>query len=183
MATRSEFAKFMVTLGAAMPRFAPNTGDKNTLEVWYGELGGLDVETLGVIYKRAVSNFDQFPSIRQLLDLAGKTEQSDEDKAREVGERIWGAICKHGSLRINLEEVLGPIGAEVVKIQGGWQSICDIATYDNGPTLKAQWRGLAEVLIRKGASSLHQLPDFREASTLISNIPVLDVAKEFGSKP
>ncbi len=110
--------------------------------------------------ERLLRKSRRFPTVKEILAEAG-TLQTDEDAGREVGERIWNAICRHGSQRFDLKSVLGEVGSRVVQMQGGWQSICDTATYDNASQLKAQWRELAEVLIRKARSGdLDALPKF-----------------------
>lgn len=107
----------------------------------------------------------RFPTVAEIKSAMGLVEQSDEDKGREVGERIWGAICKFGSRNDTsvVEAYVGPIGMEVIRMQGGWKVVCDIATYDNAGTLKAQWRELGQVLARKAKSGeLHTPPDFAQ---------------------
>lgn len=131
----------------------------------------------------------RFPTVGEIKAAMGITDVSDEDKAREVAERIWGGIAKIGSIigrgvlacddsgKILIEngdvvivpdpkwkrlaEHLGPIGLAVVNAQGGWSRICDTATDDNATTLKAQWREFAAVLIRKArAGTTDEAPDF-----------------------
>ncbi len=161
-----EFAAFVASLRKALPRFAPDMDDRETLSLWYGEIGEMSVEDAGRVYKAAVRTMDSFPSIRQVLELAGRAEAPDTDKAREVGERIWSAIGRFGyqvgdSGQAKVNDYLGPIGVEVVRMQGGWNSICETTTFDNAATLKAQWRELAAVLIRKDRNGeLNAPPEF-----------------------
>ncbi len=113
------------------------------------------------------------PTVADIRKAMGRDAASEAEVGREVGERIWEAISKHGSQRSDsglqrVREFLGDLGWEVVTRQGGWQSICDSATYANGPQLKAQWRELAEVLARKVArgeplDSMASLPRREEA--------------------
>jgi hypothetical protein len=161
-----EFVCFVASLRKALPRYAPDMDDRETLSVWFAELGKLSTDDAGRIYKAAVRSMDSFPSIRQILELAGLAEAPDEDKAREVGERIWSAISRFGhqvseSGQAKVNEYLGPVGVEVVRLQGGWNQICEMATFDNAPTLKAQWRELAAVMLRKGRTgALDAPPEF-----------------------
>lgn len=150
----------MVSLAAAIPKYAPNVTDPNVLSTWYDELGLLDLDALRGIYKQAIKMFDTFPSIRQLLALAGGAEQSDDEKGREVGERIYAAIARYGSVigdtehskqrRAAVAEMIGPIGEEVVRLQGGWNHLCDAVMDDDATTWKAQWRELATTIARRG---------------------------------
>jgi hypothetical protein len=105
----------------------------------------------------------RFPTVAEVKTAMGITEQTDEDKGREVGERMWAALCRWGSQMSRWDEIagyIGPIGVEVVKMQGGWQAICEVATNDQAATFKAQWRGLAAVLAAKGERGVDEVPDF-----------------------
>lgn len=114
--------------------------------------------------KSMIRKCRHFPTIADIEKEMGTDEPDEAEKAREVGERVYAAVCKWGSAAKleQLETFLGPIGLEVVKLQGGWQSICNVLTYDNAGQLKAQWRELAEVLVTKQRRGipLDQAPRF-----------------------
>lgn len=158
MALKSEFAIFMSRLAKGLPRFAPKLDDNELLNVWFDALGHLSSVELTTVYKKALSTLDQFPSIRELLEISGA--QSAEDSGREVAERIFAGLGKFGDLNGPSGEIkwsekiapfIGPIGVEVVKLQGGWNYLCSNVYSEQAPTWKAQWRGLAETLARKGS--------------------------------
>ncbi len=160
----TEFINFIAALRKALPRYAPDMNDRQTLDIWFAELGSMSLEEARDVYRSAIRSLDSFPSIRQVLELAGQAEQSPEDKGREVGERMWAAISRFGYCG-RLPEVhayIGPIGVEVVRMQGGWANVCEIATDDNGAALKAQWRELAAVIARRGSAALDAPPDFNK---------------------
>jgi hypothetical protein len=98
MATMQEFGAFMFRLATAIPRFAPNVKDPALLDAWFAELGKLDTPMLSGVYREAIAKCDAFPSIRELLQFGGLSPQSDEDKGRDVAERIWSGIGKFGSV-------------------------------------------------------------------------------------
>lgn len=152
MATSLEFAGFMVALKKALPRFAPEK-IAEVVPIWEPYFAKFGREELAGIMRQAVTRFDQFPSIRELLLLAGEAPRTDEDVGREVAERIWGAIERFGYTDgLKLERVraaVGEVAWEVVRLAGGWRSVCNTASYDNATTLKAQWRELAQGLSRK----------------------------------
>ncbi len=164
MATRADFAKFMGALSRAIPRFAPRLDDAALLDVWFTQIGHLSLGELQHVMKDAVRTLDQFPSIREILAIVGQNKPNDDDIARDVGERIFTALSKYGSQMTRwpaIEALIGPVGLEVVRLQGGWQNICDVTTNDNAPTLKAQWRELAGVLVRKARhGDINAAPDF-----------------------
>ncbi len=156
----------MMQMTKALPRFAPDMTDKETISIWFNELGNLSHQEAVAVYHAALRKFDSFPSIRQVLELAGHGEPSNEDKGREVAERIWAAIDRFGSQyaetthrHAEINASIGPIGVEVVRMSGGWNQLCAIATYDNATTIKAQWREMAAAVARKGAAG-GAPPDF-----------------------
>lgn len=118
----------------------------------------------------------RFPTVAEVKTELGIVDApvSDEDKGREVGERIWAALCKWGSQLSRWDEIstyIGPIGVEVVKMQGGWQAICDVATNDQAAALKAQWRGLAIILAAKGSrGTLDEPPEFGSLPGSVSEL-------------
>ena len=156
MATYDDFAKFMVTLGAAIPRFAPDVKNPSTLKVWFAEIGHLDVPQLREIYKTCVRSHDAFPSMRQILQLAGQAEAAPEEKGREIADRIWIQLSKGRASSLNpdaqklRDEFVGPIGLQVVQMNGGWLNLAENVMEENATVHKAQWRESAAHLIRKG---------------------------------
>lgn len=196
MATRQEFGVFMYRLAAAIPRFAPAVKDQAVLDAWFDELGKLDTATLTAIYKRAVAGCDQFPSIKQCLELVGLAPQSAVDKAREVAERIYGGIKRYGEItgetgkRRWTEEIapyLGDIGVEVVRLGGGWNHLCEVVLDSDATTWKAQWRGTAEAVAKRGPDRSQlgpgwdgpALPPLREVEQLADRF---DITPKLGAK-
>lgn len=109
----------------------------------------------------------RFPTVAEIKSAMGVNDASDADKGREAAERIYAAICRFGSQMKLWDEIkafIGPIGVEVVKMQGGWLQLCETTTNDNSPTLKAQWRELAEVLVRKNVAGDYNAPQFPSLS-------------------
>ncbi len=160
-----EFSTFVAALRKALPRFAPDMNDRQTLSIWFDELGSMTTEDATAVYRAAIRSLDSFPSIRQILELAGQGEASPEDKGREVAERIWGAIGRFGyqvtdRRTAEINAFLGPIGAHLVRMEGGWNNVCEFATDEKMTTLKAQWRDAAAAMARKGRGSLDEPPDF-----------------------
>lgn len=170
MATATEFANFLLRLSKAIPRFAPDLNDRDLFTIWYAEFGKLTTAELTTAFQTAVRKFSSFPSIAELMATIGKAEQSEQDKAREVAERILGAMAKFGqtngtgeSAKRKWEQIaafIGPIGVDVVTMAGGWNQICETTDNDNLATMKAQWRGLAESIARRGPKALETPPDF-----------------------
>lgn len=85
---------------------------------------------------------NRFPSVGDFLDVvnpnpADKLSEAD-DSAAIVG-RIEEAMTKYGrNAHAKVREFIGELGWAVVG--GRWTHLCDSTTYDDLPTLKAQWR-------------------------------------------
>lgn len=67
-----------------------------------------------------------------------------------AANEIAGAIARIGPYRT---PTLSSLAMDVIRLEGGWEQICEITTNDNLPTLKAQWRELARSLIETGRSA------------------------------
>lgn len=186
MVTKNEFAAFMHALTQSVPRFAPRM-DVDFLRSWYEHFQDMSLRDLTSMARLAPIKFEQFPSIKELLELAGKLPRDDDAVAREVAERIWSAIERFGDSRHKeVEQTIGEVAWEVVRLGGGWRSLCLIADYDNATTLKAQWRESAKGLIAKKRAgiALEAAPsfdDFRLPPTVAAEIAKL--TDSMGDKP
>lgn len=98
---------------------------------------------------------DPFPSIAEMLD---RTEENAQDP-EEISQRIAGAVSRIGPYRpFEAKMRLGPIAWDIVVMEGGWESICQMLTYENAGVLQAQWRNLARVLVqRKRTEKMRQV--------------------------
>ncbi len=148
----AEFAAFLSTLAKGLPKFAPDV--KTVAPSWYELFKSLESEALPELLTRALLHFEEFPSCKQLLTLLGMAPRDEDDLGREVAEKIWAAIERFGSTLTlsrlkEIEDNVGEVSWAVVLRCGGWNAICDGATYDNMTTTKSQWRELAAGLIRK----------------------------------
>ena len=88
---------------------------------------------------------DPLPSIRDLREIV-EPGLDPESLALEAAARIAGAVARIGPYDFqHAREFIGPIGWQVVQIEGGWQTVCETLTFDNLGMMKAQWRNLARV--------------------------------------
>jgi hypothetical protein len=107
------------------------------------------------------------------------SQMSPEGEAMLIASRMVELVSSLGPYRsAEVKLALGPVGWELVKMEGGWESVCRNLTYDNMGTLKAQWRNLARVLIERGqqGSEPLQLPDvsqpkLMDMSSILKRIP------------
>lgn len=80
-------------------------------------------------------------------------------QANEVAGRIVGAVPRYGYTNADrAEKFIGPVGWEVVRMQGGWAHICNTLTVDHTRTFYAQTRDLALSVLERGAAPKEQRP-------------------------
>lgn len=166
MATKQEFSQFIALLVRAIPRFAP-AFDPPTVAVWYDAYGAdTDLAELEQVFRKATDTCTEFPSIAKLKELAGRKPQSLEDAGRDVAERIYASLTRGWASSLTAEvqarrdAYVGPIGVEVVRQQGGWLHLSDVVQTKEAVGWKSQWRGLAEVIARRGPSQLDHGPQW-----------------------
>lgn len=95
-----------------------------------------------------------FPTIKDLLkeiDPQKHAEIDPEGEASLVASLIAGAVSRKGyTCKMDvLQEIIGTLGMEVVRLNGGWERICEELTHDNIATYKAQWRREALAIINR----------------------------------
>lgn len=74
----------------------------------------------------------------------------DDQRARESVARILTAVSRIGPYNSRqAREMIGELGWEVVKLQGGWEEICQTLSDENKGILQAQWRDLAISLVNR----------------------------------
>jgi hypothetical protein len=80
-----------------------------------------------------------------------------EQESHIIANEIVEAIRVAGPYRSpNISEV----AREVVKMEGGWEQVCEMVDNDNVGMFKSQWRKLAESLIRRKINqNVIQLPE------------------------
>lgn len=104
-----------------------------------------------------------FPTIKELLaEIDPKTygDTDPEGEASLVASLIAGAVARKGYRCPPdvLEQTIGSLGMEVVRISGGWARICDELTPDNTTSYKAQWRREALAIIQRRKAGYGSLP-------------------------
>ena len=116
---------------------------------WYGVFKDCDGASLFRAIPTLAKNCARFPSIKEILEIV-EPKVDNEAEGRLIADKIWGAIERFGSLKSKQDLVrtaIGETGWKVVENMGGWRVVCEIASYDNVSTLKAQWRESAKALL------------------------------------
>lgn len=168
MTDEKEFQTYLTALAAMTPNFVLTKEliavfDEAASKIGYGKAS------------RAVKQFiaenssrDPFPSVSDMLK---KSEFNSLD-AEEIAAKIFGAVSKFGSYRVSDARIfLGEVAWKIVTMEGGWESLCQMITYENASTLQAQWRKLASVVIqRKNTEKLTEIGYLKKLTGFIEKL-------------
>lgn len=156
MLTKEEFAKFILGLARAVPRFAPDFSDDATIATWYHAFREYDVEGLKRAFVAVRDRFSTFPSIAEIKSiLDGNAGLSDAQVGQDLAARIEHCVTRYGRYQASrAEKYLGPVGAELVRQLGGWESVCDIQSMSEMGSKRKQWREMGELLSQKARAGL-----------------------------
>jgi hypothetical protein len=168
---KNELAKIVFALGA----YYDKKLSPEQIKMYVEDLTVLTPHELNFAIKQYRSDPANsfFPLPSKLIGII-KPVENDQDLGRLVAGWIMSAVLKFGSYRVQeAKTFMGEIAWEVVKLQGGWSSICALDTED----LKAEqprWRDLAiSVNKRSKLGKLNQAPSFSgisESSKTVSNL-------------
>jgi hypothetical protein len=111
---------------------------------------------------------DPFPSIKEIMMLIDPELDPDQE-AMVIASRIAGAVARIGPYQSELaRQMIGDIGWQVVKSEGGWENVCQMLTYENQSTMKAQWRNLAKAYMNRSKNSYAALEYSPKPAGLVS---------------
>lgn len=171
--TRQQMAGLLTALKLAAPRWAPQQINLELAGIWIDVLQDFDDITVAKTISKAMQNLTEWPTPATIKRMCMGTDQTDEEIGAEVSTRIAGAIGRAGYSNSNLaEEIIGPIGWEVVRLCGGWTEICGIESYDQMPSYKKQWREIGVQVSKKlhqhGRIDAPKLPELPEKSLALA---------------
>lgn len=115
MIKREEFSTFMFHMRKAIPTFAPDIDDNETVGIWFAAFNHCEMNDLRKIYAYVRDNEKTFPSIARMKELL-KTESASRF------DDLVGLIAKHGAYR---PPVVDDLMAMTINRLGGWQKVCD----------------------------------------------------------
>lgn len=119
----------------------------NQLSMYADDLQTLSLQELNTCIKiiRTTSNYFPRPSV--ILEAA---RGNYKDHGIELSNRIIEAMTKFGwSNPDQAKNHIGELGWKIVQQAGGWARICETSSDEQIPILRAQWRELAVVLLKK----------------------------------
>lgn len=155
MDEKQEFRTYLVALAGMVPGFML----KPEMIALYDEAAQkCGYQKANIALKQIIAtrnSRDPFPAIADLISLV---EFNGLD-AEEIAMKISGAVAKFGNYRAADARIyLGEVAWEIIQIEGGWENVCQMLTYENMPTLQAQWRRVAQILVqRKKASRMTEI--------------------------
>lgn len=124
----------------------------NQLSMYAEDLQDLSPQELKICIKiiRTTSNYFPRPSV--ILEAA---RGNYKDHGIELSNRIIEAMTKFGwSNPDQAKNHIGELGWKIVQQAGGWARICETSSDEQLPILRAQWRELAIVLLKKNNQPL-----------------------------
>lgn len=102
--------------------------------------------------ERAISELRRSPKVTRcplpaVIRAKINPQMDPESESQWIANSIVEAISRVGPYQI---PALHPIAKEVVKMEGGWEQVCEVSTNENIGMLKSQWRKLAHSLLERG---------------------------------
>lgn len=144
---------------ALLAMLAEQTGEKISEargEFMVAKLLPLGAQAVCQTLEAMLETARRFPTVGEIKAAMGLAQMSDQEAGRAVGERIYAAIARYGDCRADRQRIwdfIGPIGLEVVRLQGGWDHLCATVQEDDATTWKAQWRELATIVAKQGPNA------------------------------
>ena len=146
---------------------------ENQLEMFVDDLSEITFEELQFAikkYRKDPANVF-FPLPAKLLAIITPI-MNEKDEAQEVANLVISAVSKFG--QTNPEEArksIGELSWETARLMGGWKHLCEILTLENEGMLRAQLRGLAEVVSKKAKrGELDQVPQLPQSNVVLKLI-------------
>lgn len=166
MADKEQFLTYLTALAKMIPGFILT---KEILFVFSEAADKISYLRATLAVKQIIaerSSRDPFPSV---ADLLGKVAFNRLD-AEEISMNIFGSISRFGTYRgADARIHLGEVAWGIVLVEGGWESLCQMVTYENAHILQAQWRRLAGVLIRREKEKkMDEIGYFSDIKSLIA---------------
>lgn len=160
---KRDFAKWVSALQTYFPRYnlLPNA---EAITLWYAELGDIPYHLLSAALRKWVNTEKFPPTISELRALCAEIVNGKPQDWGEAWQEVTQAIKRYGVYRE--EEAIASLSphARTAAERIGWTAIC---VSENPEALRAQFRQVFEVCVKREAEN-RQLPEsLREAITKI----------------
>ena len=167
--TRKKWVMFAQLFGQTGEQFV---GSDLPVEVYEKAVHGYDKETI----KNAISDLyancpTKLPTANQIRDKLSGVSSDPRKRAVEGAERIWGAIGSIGGYNAErAKKYLSEEEWEVVRLRGGWTSVCDI-TYAQQTAFMAQVRELLVSLYERTSTGLPARLELKPGQESLLSLP------------
>ena len=140
---KTRFLGELTALSMAFPK-APDFTDKSIARMFWLVLGEIPLKDFLKGCKHALNTQQWFPPPATLKRFCIDIYDTDEDIGLDIANRIENAIGTYGYMNHKgAKGYIGERGWAVVEQLGGWVRVCDIQSFDQMPSLRANWRKLA----------------------------------------
>jgi hypothetical protein len=143
-----EHIKFVLTIAA----YYRETLADMTVKMWAEDLADIPVDALNKVFREITEDpkITRCPLPAILKQKLKGSMPSVEDEARQITEKIWGAVSKFGhSNPAMARDYIGEVGWQLIRMQGGWSDLCATADRSQMMGTKAQWRETVTGLINQ----------------------------------
>lgn len=159
-----------------LAEYYDKTLSENQLSMFVEDLSELDFDQL----QFAIRKYRQdplnvfFPLPAKLIAIITPV-LNEKDEAQEVANLIITAVSKYGYTNPEqARKFMGDLAWETVIKMSGWKHICETLTIENEGMIRAQIRGMAEVVSKKAKrgelDQTPQLPQSSEVRKLIGSV-------------
>lgn len=134
-----------------LAEYYDKTLTENQIEMFVEDLSVLTQDELNYAISRYRRNPDNsfFPLPGKLIALVHPVI-TEKDEAQDASHLIIAAVSKFGYTNPSPARMyMGELSWQAVQRMGGWKHLCEILTPDNEGMIKAQIRGLVEVVSKK----------------------------------
>lgn len=170
----------IMALLAMMAEQSGETVSDMRLEFTCKRLMEMDCELVVKALYKLIDTCRRFPTLGEIKQQMGDYDPTAKDTALQIVDTVFQGISRYGSLppgntktAIAIERALGPTVWEVVKRQGGWNSVVERAG-ENQAAYRAQLRDLVESYMKCGVIAAKNIP---------TELPGLHTALSRAQKP
>jgi len=140
---KRDFSEALANLGKLFPK-SPDFKDRLVLKMWWGVFTDIPLKDFLKACQHALTTQEWFPPPATLKRFCKEVYETDEDIGLDTANRIENAVGSYGYMNHKgAREYIGERGWKVVEQLGGWTRVCDIESFDQMPSLRANWRKLA----------------------------------------
>lgn len=178
------FTNTMLKYSAICPFAAPDFRNPLVSQFWFDHLATYSPEELGSAFGNLVTS-GKFPSIDAVKAACGDVKDDPDSLAKELSARLREAISRFGEPNGEAaKEWLGDLGWQMVKLCGGWYSLCGSRSYEELGVVLAQGREAMKSVIARGlrGEDMTAAPRLSESSRTPDVVKKLAESTDMGAR-